>query len=150
MREQEEAVMGYTLKELRELTDEQLIAEHDNVAQSTARLGVNYYLDELKRREQNKQTEAMLAYTRRMLWLTVFVAICTVALNAAILQEVDLYRFDRGPCLLSLSWFTWHCSPPRILLPPRAFRDPSSPAKCRPCAGAIRPVVRRGRQDYTG
>ncbi len=28
--------MGYTLKELRELTDEQLIAEHDNVAQSTA------------------------------------------------------------------------------------------------------------------
>lgn len=70
--------MAYRLKELREMTDEQLIAEHDDVAQGTASLGVNYYLDELKRREQNKQTESMLAYTRRMLWLTVFVAICTV------------------------------------------------------------------------
>jgi hypothetical protein len=70
--------MAYTLKELRAMGDEQLIAEHDNLAQSTT-LGINYFLDELKRREQNRQTDTMLLYTRRMLWLTVFVAVLTVA-----------------------------------------------------------------------
>ena len=66
-----------TLKELREMSDEKLIIEHDNLAQRTM-IGMNYYLDELNRRAQNKQTEAMLSYTRRMLLLTVFVAILTI------------------------------------------------------------------------
>lgn len=76
--------MANTLKELREMSDEQLITEHDNLANRT-QIGLNYYLDELKYREQNKQTETMILYTRkmlsfthRMLWLTVLVAILTV------------------------------------------------------------------------
>ena len=76
--------MSSTLKELREMTDEQVIEEHDNLAQRTM-MGLNYYLDELNRREQNRQTEAMLSYTRRMLWLTVLVAILTVVNVIAVL-----------------------------------------------------------------
>jgi len=76
--------MANTLKELREMSDEQLIIEHDNLANRT-QVGLNYYLDELNRREQNKQTEAMLSYTRRMLWFTVTVTILTVINVIAVL-----------------------------------------------------------------
>jgi len=76
--------MANTLKELREMSDEQLIIEHDNLANRT-QVGLNYYLDELNRREQNKQTEAMLSYTRRMFWFTVTVAILTVINVIAVL-----------------------------------------------------------------
>lgn len=69
--------MAYTLRELRGLTDEQLVEEHDNLAGLT-RVGINYFLDELRRREQEKQTRLMLSYTHRMLWLTVFIAILTI------------------------------------------------------------------------
>lgn len=69
--------MAYTLKELREVSDEQLIVEHDLKAQSTDP-GINYYLDELKRREQNRQTETIIKYTHRMLLLTVFIALLTI------------------------------------------------------------------------
>lgn len=68
--------MAYSLKKLRELSDDDLITEHDEVSQQTV-MGMSYYLDELKRREQTRQTTTMLSYTRRMLWLTVFVAILT-------------------------------------------------------------------------
>jgi hypothetical protein len=68
--------MSYHLKELRTMSDEQLITEHDDLASRT-QVGLNYYLDELNRRAQNRQTETMLLYTRRMLWLTVVVAILT-------------------------------------------------------------------------
>ncbi|OGP68419.1 MAG: hypothetical protein A2W27_11025 [Deltaproteobacteria bacterium RBG_16_44_11] len=81
--------MAYTLKELQELSDDQLISEHDALAQSTV-MGINYYRDELNRRGQNRQTEAMLLYTRRLLWLTVFVAILTVVNVVAIL--IPLFR----------------------------------------------------------
>jgi len=71
--------MSYGIKELREMTDEQIIKEHDDLAQQTSHnnLGLNYFINELQRREQNRQTETMLLYTRRMLWLTVFVALLT-------------------------------------------------------------------------
>ena len=66
------------------MTDEQLVTEHDNRAMRTQE-GMNYYLDELTRRAQERQTKAMLGYTRRMLWLTVFVAFLTVVNVIAVL-----------------------------------------------------------------
>jgi len=69
--------MSNTLKELQGMSDEQLILEHDDEAKYTSSVGINYYLDELNRRAQKRQTETMLAYTRRMLWMTVFIAILT-------------------------------------------------------------------------
>jgi hypothetical protein len=58
--------MARTLAELRATTDETLIAEHDAKAPQVEE-SLNYYLEELARRHQNRQTEAMLGYTEAML-----------------------------------------------------------------------------------
>lgn len=50
---------------------------HDTIAIHTE-VGVQFYLDEINRREQNKQTDLMVKYTKQMLWLTIFVAALTV------------------------------------------------------------------------
>ncbi len=64
-----------TISELRELQDEELIAAHDKIASSTS-VGVAYYLDELSRRDQARQTKVMLRYT---LWITAMTFVVTVA-----------------------------------------------------------------------
>jgi hypothetical protein len=69
--------MSQSIEQLRKLTDEELIALHDTVATHT-QTGVQFYLDEINRREQNKQTDVMVKYTKYMLWLTIFVAALTV------------------------------------------------------------------------
>jgi hypothetical protein len=43
--------MSSTYRELRSLTDDQLIDAHDGAAKNTV-VGVSYFLDELRRREQ--------------------------------------------------------------------------------------------------
>ena len=72
------------LEKLRELSDEELVALHDQAAANTT-VGIQYYLDELNRRSQNKHTEVMLHYTKQMLRLTVFVAVLTVVNVIAVL-----------------------------------------------------------------
>ncbi len=83
--------MSLALKELRAKSDEEIIALHDNLAQSTSE-GVNFYLNELTRRDQSRQTEAMLSYTkelllytkemssytRRITWMTGIVTLATI------------------------------------------------------------------------
>jgi hypothetical protein len=64
-----------TLAELRGISDEELVARHDQVA-THLDPSVNYYLAELARRDQDRQTQAMLGYTR---WITVMTAVMTVA-----------------------------------------------------------------------
>lgn len=49
--------MTYPIAKLRAVSDEQLIEEHDAVAQSTG-AGTAYYLDELDRRSRERSTEA--------------------------------------------------------------------------------------------
>jgi hypothetical protein len=66
------------IKELRALLDETLIDAHDKKAESTE-AGVAYYLDELARRDQSRQTEAMLSYTRWIIAMTVIVTLATIA-----------------------------------------------------------------------
>lgn len=67
--------MSYTYKELRSLDDEQLIAEHDRHAENTC-VGVNYYLEELSRRDSERVNKSMLRCTR---WMTVMTAVVLIA-----------------------------------------------------------------------
>ena len=86
--------LAHSLKTLREMSEEKLINLHDQAAESKV-TDVSYYLDELARRSQNKQTETiikqtetMLLYTKKMLWMTVFIAILTVVNVIAVLVPI--------------------------------------------------------------
>ncbi len=54
--------MARTHGELRALSDEELIRQHDELAKGTL-VGLNHYREELARREQNKQSRLILALT---------------------------------------------------------------------------------------
>ena len=69
--------MAYTVAQLRALSDADLIREHDHVAQSTS-LGLNYFRDELNRREQDAQTRIMLKLTRVITWMTGVILVLTI------------------------------------------------------------------------
>lgn len=75
--------MAYSLRELRKVSEEELIAAHDSIAKTTAP-GINYYLDELARREQGKQTAAILEYTKWLTLMTIVITIATI-INVGIL-----------------------------------------------------------------
>jgi hypothetical protein len=65
------------LKELRSLPDEELIARHDRLSEST-QVGVTYYLAEIARREQDRQTLAMIRYTKQITIMTVIITVATI------------------------------------------------------------------------
>jgi hypothetical protein len=69
-----------TLTELREMSVDQLIENHDLLVTKPGgtTVGTQYFLDEIARREQSKQTEAMLSYTRWITWMTVLVTLATI------------------------------------------------------------------------
>ena len=69
--------MSEHLKKLRSMSDEELVAEHDRHAQHT-QVGINHYLAELARREQHRQTEAMLRYTKWITFMTVVITAATI------------------------------------------------------------------------
>ncbi|ACV22782.1 hypothetical protein Shel_17630 [Slackia heliotrinireducens DSM 20476] len=73
--------MSSSYSELKELSDEELIARHDNHARTTS-VGVSYYLDELARRESGRINESMLKCTK---WIT---AMTTVMLGATIANVI--------------------------------------------------------------
>ncbi len=69
--------MAHSIKELRRLSDDELIRQHDEAAKSTV-VGTGYYLDEIRRRDADRRE-------RRMLLLTLAnVVIATVAAIAAV------------------------------------------------------------------
>ena len=59
-----------SIAELRSLSDEELIRQHDSLAQTTG-VGISYYLEELHRRRIDRQN-------RRMEVLTVIIGILTL------------------------------------------------------------------------
>lgn len=67
--------MSETLKELRSLSDEELVTRHDGLARGT-QVGVQHYLSELARRDHDRQTKAILRYT---VWITIMTVIITIA-----------------------------------------------------------------------
>lgn len=69
-------LMSYTIAELRAKSDEELIAEHGKLSRNVV-LNVNYYLQELARRESVRQTEAMISLTRKIAKLMIAVTLLT-------------------------------------------------------------------------
>lgn len=68
---------AFSLANLRELGDEGLIALHDEVARHT-QVGVDYYLDELWRRETARQTNEIVGLTRAIKGMTLVMMIATI------------------------------------------------------------------------
>jgi hypothetical protein len=89
--------MTFSLAELRSVSNEELIRRHDYIAETTGS-SVNYYLEELGRRDQQKATEAMERYTRNtrdytrwITWMT-----CVVTLTTLLNLVVALLMLRRG------------------------------------------------------
>jgi hypothetical protein len=75
------------IAQLRAMNDEELVARLDIIATST-QVGTQFYLDELRRRETDRQTAAMLRFTDTIRRLTWVVAVLTIVLT--ILTAVSL------------------------------------------------------------
>jgi len=63
---------------LRALSDEQLIALHDESAVNVDSASVQYCLQELARRDTDRQTAQMLLLTKVMALLTVVITVLTI------------------------------------------------------------------------
>ncbi|MGJ8586716.1 MAG: hypothetical protein ACSHXW_01055 [Yoonia sp.] len=68
--------MAISVKELKELTEADLIDRHDKAGQHT-QVGVNYYLEELRSREITSYAKKMDRFTRGIFWMTLIVTIAT-------------------------------------------------------------------------
>ena len=73
--------MAHSIEELRRLSDDELIRQHDEAAKSTF-VGTGYYLDEIRRRESDRRERRM----ERLTWANVVIA--TVAAIAAVVVLV--------------------------------------------------------------
>jgi len=69
--------MSETLKELRSLSDEELVVRHDELASHT-QVGVQHYLSELARRDHDRQAKAILRYTTWIAIMTIIMTVTTV------------------------------------------------------------------------
>lgn len=81
--------MAETIAELRELTDDEIIRRHDHRARHTE-VGTNHYLAELARRDQQRASDIMLAYTRQIKILTIVVTVATIV--STVLVAWSLFR----------------------------------------------------------
>ena len=75
------------LSQLAALSDEELAARYDSLAQNTA-IGTSFYLDEITRRQLAAESRRMLGLTRTMARLTWFVAVLTVVNVAAVVYPL--------------------------------------------------------------
>jgi hypothetical protein len=66
-----------TIAKLRAMSDDQLIEEFDAMGRGVG-LSMSYCLDELARRNNSRQTEAILAYTRQLRTMTILVTLFTL------------------------------------------------------------------------
>jgi|GEM_PF-900460 nitrate/nitrite-specific signal transduction histidine kinase len=82
--------MSLSLKELFARTDEDIIRLHDGIAELDDRISkyaieeVDYCLNELARRDQSRQTDAMVRYTWAITVMTAIMVIATI-LNLVII-----------------------------------------------------------------
>jgi len=60
--------MSYSIARLRELSDDDLIAEHDTQAMYTV-MGTDYYLEELDRRSRERSDKASARLARASFWM---------------------------------------------------------------------------------
>ncbi|MEK7384333.1 MAG: hypothetical protein AAB262_13745 [Elusimicrobiota bacterium] len=71
--------MGHIPKheELAKLTEEDLVRRYNVAAENTV-VGTGFYRDEIVRRGQQRQNDQMLAFTKQMRDLTIWIAILTI------------------------------------------------------------------------
>lgn len=70
--------MSHSYEQLRNLSDEELIAMHDKHAAHTC-VGVSYYLDELARRDSERVNRSMLRCTKWITAMTAVMLLTTIA-----------------------------------------------------------------------
>ncbi len=73
--------------ELRQKDTGKLIREYDDIAKHTT-LGLNFYRDELARRDAELQAHRIEDLTTRLWWLTVVIAILTAVSTFAVAYSV--------------------------------------------------------------
>lgn len=78
--------MSLTYRELRKISDDELIDQHDKESKYTV-VGTGYYLEELARRDSQRVNDSMLRCTR---WITVMTAVMLLATVANVL--IALFR----------------------------------------------------------
>jgi len=76
--------MSFLIKDLRKTSDEELIRLHDALAEHTS-VGVDYYLEELRRRDQRRAGESSERLARAAVRLTI---VSTVAAILALCVSV--------------------------------------------------------------
>ena len=72
-----EAVMAQSLAELRSTSIEEVVRTYDEIAAHT-QLDLNFYREEIARRDAAKQTARIIEMTQQMRTLTVVIAILTL------------------------------------------------------------------------
>jgi hypothetical protein len=80
-------VAGFLLHELRGMPYDEVVRLHDEEQKRLGAVGVNYYLQELERRDNERHTQVMLGYTnsvRRLTWVIAFLTLVNVALTAVV------------------------------------------------------------------
>ena len=70
--------MALSLHDLQNLTDDEVIRKHDEQAKTTV-VGTQYFLGELNRRYQERQTNTMLRLTKCITFMTLVVTAATIA-----------------------------------------------------------------------
>ncbi|MBS4032636.1 MAG: hypothetical protein KGZ63_14640 [Clostridiales bacterium] len=73
--------MSRKLKELRELTDEQIVEMYDEVSSHTS-VGLDYYAEELNRRSNEKTNKIIEKCT---IWITIMTAVILIATIANVI-----------------------------------------------------------------
>ena len=79
--------MSESVAELKKLSDEELVERHDKQAQHT-QVGIKFYLDELRGRENARLSRSVEKMTRAILWLTVIIGIATLVQLAIALHTM--------------------------------------------------------------
>jgi hypothetical protein len=70
--------MSWSIEDLRDMSDDELIRAHDRLAKNTQAVGVNYYLEELARRRSDRQQTTMIRLTWAIAAMTLVVTIATI------------------------------------------------------------------------
>ena len=83
--------MASTYKELRRLSEDQLVQQYDDMARST-QIGLDFLREEIARRTTEKQTEQTLAATRQMRTLTIVIGILTLVNVITVVIQVFCAR----------------------------------------------------------
>lgn len=76
--------MSLTYQKLREIGDDELIERHDEIASNTA-VGIDYYLEELARRDSHRINDSMLKCTK---WITIMTLVMLLATIANVLIAI--------------------------------------------------------------